>query len=276
MYRGVVFTIFGFQAVVGIYILTHWSNEAPLDGMIPDSSGNGITSYLIVIQVCYSALAFELRRRITLLSSLLTLGICIIGFGRGSLVAAIMICMLNLTFFVLMSRRMLMMLAPALIVCTFAFGAVLFDGASQYLMDNTKLVAGFKDNSREEMLSDYLNKLDGLTFITGAQYEGTSINNSYGGNPHNSYIRAHHVFGILYLIVIGLSAFSLVSCNKMLSVKIYVCGLLGVLFIRAFTEPILFPSLLDIFYYLIIFALIIRDRNKNFYVKMPLKYEAPK
>lgn len=55
-------------------------------------------------------------------------------------------------------------------------------------------------------------------FLFGVDYFGTSILYEFNSNPHNSFLRAHHIFGFPYLFVIVISPFYFVF-NKNRPVK---------------------------------------------------------
>ncbi|MDO9069186.1 MAG: hypothetical protein Q7W05_12100, partial [Deltaproteobacteria bacterium] len=77
-------TILGYLYFAGL-------DNFPLENMLPDSSSNGVTSYLVLLQANYSIVNFVLRRKTGIAGAFITFGICVIGYGRGSILAAVSI-----------------------------------------------------------------------------------------------------------------------------------------------------------------------------------------
>jgi len=92
--------------------------------------------------------------------------------------------------------------------------------------------------------------------LIGNSYEDTLINKYYGGNPHNSFLRLHSFYGIFGLITVFLILIFILFRKKMSSDKFVFICLLILIFFRAYTEPILFPSSLDLFFFLSLFIYI--------------------
>lgn len=78
----------------------------------------------------------------------------------------------------------------------------------------SKFSGGVLDSHCGNMLVDYLGKLDVWSLLFGMDYSGTSINNIYGGNPHNSYIRIHSYYGFFGLLIVALSPLVIFLTNK--------------------------------------------------------------
>jgi hypothetical protein len=116
--------------------------------------------------------------------------------------------------------------------------------------------------------------LDYWKFFFGSSYEKTLIDKYYDGNPHNSFIRMHSYYGIFGLIVLFFLLITIAISNRKASLKLVLFGLLLLLLFRAYTEPILFPSSLDLFFLFMIALffrkkyLVSQDRNliENNYV----------
>jgi hypothetical protein len=119
----------------------------------------------------------------------------------------------------------------------------------EFFSNNSKIGLGILDEVRTSILEAYLDNLNVWSIITGGSYEGTSIITEFNGNPHNSFIRAHHVFGLFYLVAITLVMIRSLYKQKSIDLKIYSIFIFMILFFRAFTEPILFPTMLDVFYF---------------------------
>lgn len=250
------FTLVAAQCGVLLYLMQHGLANFPLENMLPDSSANGVTSYLIVLQLNYCLINYLQAGRFAWFTSLITFGIAIIGYSRGSILAAVAILMINFMFAAFAGSRGRLIAVVASSIAVLGFVAIQYgDAISGFVVANTKLGSGLYDLHRTEIISDYLHSMNGLTLITGAEYQGTVIANEYNGNPHNSFIRAHHIFGLPYLLAI--CAFPLYLCNRRhrQSVKIYAASLGFVLLFRTATEPVLFPTILDVLFFAGCFAL---------------------
>lgn len=252
-------------AVLGIAggLALHWGAAEPLGELIPGSSTNGLPSYLIVIQIALSISVFLEKNRLPILSALATFVVAIFGLGRGSIIVALLILLFGVfvNFFVVSAGEKNNIFGRLFVVFVFlsvVLGAVYyFDylAVIQELIEKSKFSAGVLDSHRGDMLADYVGKLDAWSLFLGVDYSGTSINTTYGGNPHNSYIRLHSYYGVFGLLLVALSPFAIFATNKRFICKCVVFMLVLLVLIRAVSEPILFPTLLDFFYalYFLIF-----------------------
>jgi hypothetical protein len=249
------------QALVLVYLVRVGLDDFPLEDMIPGASSNGITSYLILLQCNYSLARFAANQRVSLFTSAVTVVICIVGFGRGSLVASLGLFALNI-FYLPRQWGLLGRWWPALtIIVVFFLLLPNMDSVISYLDANTKLGAGFVDDSRTSILNAYFAKLDSWSIIWGADYSGTGIDEEYRGNPHNSFIRAHHMFGLLYLLIVIIFVIKSLIVKIDFALRAYAFSVLIIFLFRAFTEPIILPTLLDV--YLFAMCLILIHKNKN-------------
>ena len=250
------------QALTILYLTFTSHNETPLEYMIPNSSTNGITSYLIIMQGCYSIINFLLYRSTSLFTSSITSYICIIGFGRGSLIAAFLIAGINIVFFCIKHYRVFIKLIPVMILIVFFYGNKLVDNTMYFLEINTKISATLYDSVRVSILKEYTNKIDTVNFFIGADYKNTDIEHKFNNNPHSSYIRAHYLFGIFYLAINISSILLIIFSKNTIAVKTYSFLMYCIMLFRAATEPILFPTILDLLYYSTLF-LILRVQTRT-------------
>jgi hypothetical protein len=243
-------------AGIGGYLARTGLEDFPLENILPNSSSNGITSYLIVLQANYCLARFLTRRKPTLITPALTLAVCVVGYGRGSLLAAVGILLVNAVALLEWRRplRSAALLCAAAVMGAWA-AADHGEELAAFVDANTKIGAGLSDDHREQQIGEYLDKIDAVTLLTGADYKGTSIETAYNNNPHNSYIRAHHIFGLPYLLLMLGFPLLFAPWRLPLGAVLYCGSLIGIVLLRAFTEPILFPTLLDLFYFAGCFAL---------------------
>lgn len=254
-----VFWIFVLFIVTAYAI--HWDEPEPLGAIFPWASTNGIPSYLIVVQIAYSIAFYLERNRLPLASSSTTMIVAILGLGRGSMAIGAAILLFSfLVNFSQTKRKAHRYIALtfgllALISCSLLLGvwAEQLSGGVVALIEGSKFASGIFDEHRGRMLADYLAKIDALSFFLGASYDGTSINQDYGGNPHNSFIRLHSFYGLAGLVFFLTPIFLVLTSRKYFAQKIVVSTLVLMALARAATEPLFFPSALDLFYFLYFF-----------------------
>ncbi len=237
------------QAALIAYLLQSDVTEFPLEHLVEHTSSNGITSALILVQANYTTALFLATRRLSLLTPFITLGICIIGYGRGSILGSAAICGICVFAYVMTNLR-LRRVGP-MIVLAGVFGAATWFGPTliEQVNESTKLGAGLYDEPRERMINDYLGQINFATMIVGASYAGTSIESEFFGNPHNAFIRAHHLFGLPYVLAMLSFPLLMLLGRRDLAGTAYCGALLLVVFARSLTEPLLFPTPFDLFYF---------------------------
>jgi hypothetical protein len=244
------------HTIVFTFLVHEGLDNFPLERILPDSSSNGITSYLIILQVNYCIVRFVVTRRPCLVTPAFTLLIAIVGYGRGSILSSAAIVLVN--SLVYLSRlRPLHALAILLLIGTAGplFHQHYSDEVINYIEANTKIGSGLYDEHRKLQISEYLGRIDAVTLFIGADYSGTRIETDYNNNPHNSYIRAHHIFGLPYLVLIFLLPVLFVSRPLAVGQRTYPLLMVFIMLFRAFTEPILFPTMLDLFFFAACFLL---------------------
>lgn len=249
-------TLIAAQVYVFAYLARRGLANFPLTDIIPNSSANGVTSYMVLLQANYCIVNYAHMRRTSLLTALATLAICIVGFGRGSILSAAAIVVVGLACRFSLARRGRANLVALAILITGAYLAVRYaEQIHIFVSVNTKIGSGLFDVHRYRMINEYLDKIDAVTLWTGASYAGTSIVSEYNNNPHNSFIRAHYIFGVPYLALLFAIPPYLIHAAHARSVKVYAACLWAVVMFRALTEPILFPTLLDFFFFAVCFVL---------------------
>lgn len=255
----IAFRLIFIVAVISIfYILIYYRDSPePFGAIIEGASTNGIPSYLIVFQITFSLVTYLARGRLPLISPLITLMVAFFGIGRGSLIIAGAIVAASLFFNLFLKKnnagikRVLLRLLFILIT----FAIIIYSEEIQLLFnDHTKLKEGLIDMYRMEILDQYLSKINIVTLLFGADYSGTVIASEYDGNPHISYIRTHAYFGLLGLVLVFSSPLYIIFSKKCVIDKLIFLCFVILLLLRALSEPILFPTLLDIFYFIILFS----------------------
>jgi hypothetical protein len=199
------------------------------------------------------------------MSAVLTLGICIVGYGRGSILSTLAIIAVNFITFSLRKNPRQFFAAIGLLAVTAVWLAAAYgDQISYFVEANTKIGSGLYDQHRDAIIKDYSRLIDddSLLILTGADYKGTVIEADYNNNPHNSYIRAHHIFGLPYLML--MLSFPLLAFARLpWRLRAYPLALVTVMLFRAATEPILFPTMLDVFYFAVCFLTVQESRLRG-------------
>ena len=125
------------------------------------------------------------------------------------------------------------------------YGEELFDGVSSY----TKLSVGLVDTNRLQIWDHYMAQINPYTFFMGADYAGTVIEYEYRRNPHIAYIRTHSFFGLPVTVLAILSPMLVLFASKAMSAKLVFLAFISLAALRATSEPLFFPTLLDLFYF---------------------------
>jgi hypothetical protein len=253
-----------FVIIILVALMMHWNELEPLGSILPWASTNGIPSYLIVVQIGYSIAYYLENNKLPLLSCVITLCVAVVGLGRGSMLISLFILNLTLLFNLFISQSLRQKILNGWILCfiTLFLIAIKYKNWSIgdeliFMYDESKFASGFIDEHRLLMLKDYFGKIDGVALILGSSYDGTSIDDYYGGNPHNSFIRLHSFYGSTALFGLIVPLIIVLVSNRVLMQKVIVLILIALALLRATTEPIFFPSTLD-FFYVLYFALFFR------------------
>ncbi|CAM3789386.1 hypothetical protein SAMN05216575_101126 [Ectopseudomonas alcaliphila] len=238
----------------------HRNSAEPLGEIISGSSTNGIPSYFIVLQVAVSLAFLLCHSRLPILTPIATLVVAFLGLGRGSIVVALALLMASLAFnflffygrSILVRGALCSLLSLVSVISLIVGFYVLGDFLSAYI-ERSKFSSGLMDPYRALILSEYLDRLDFLGVLFGGSYEGTVIDLKYDGNPHVAFIRTHAFYGLPGLLLVLFSPFILFFARRPLRFRVVGFSFLCLLLVRALTEPILFPTLLDFFYLYIFF-----------------------
>lgn len=254
--------IFAISAI----LYSFWGHPEPFGEVIEGSSTNGIPSYLIVIQIGLSLSNYLLYKRLPIISPLLTGVVAFFGNGRGSLVVAGLIIAASLFInAVLASQKSNKVLFKYVLLLTALLLPVIlnFEELADLLFSYTKLSVGLDDENRIGILSAYLGKINFFTALFGADYSNTVIEYKMLGNPHIAYIRTHSFYGLPLTLMALLSPVFVFFSNKTKTDKCVFSLFISFAALRATSEPIFFPTLLDFFYFInfFLFYRYASDRN---------------
>ena len=263
--KAVRYTLIVYQVVLLGVISQNGFFNHPFEDLVGEGSANGITSYLIAVQSAYFVAKISVSGTPSIFTNVASVYLCLAGYNRGSIVASFALFLLSVISIVQRSiggRRYLVVLILFIVAGIIGVGGFV-DDAGVFLSSNTKLSQGLYDDSRAEINRQYLQSLNFGRFIAGSDYKDTIIETHFFRNPHNSFIRAHYIFGILYLMVV-LAIPIIVAFKSGLPIGVVILGVIGifVMLFRASTEPIIFPTVLDVFYYGSCFILL-HSRGRN-------------
>jgi hypothetical protein len=264
------FRAFQFQNIflVTLGLIYNYDDLDPLSSIIPWVSRNGITSVLIVCQIVFCFISYLYNKKFPLLSSVLVVILCFYGLGRGSIIVSILLLLFGVILNVINSKsykvKIFALIFISGLIVYFSYNSetiIMLENIEEGL-NKTQFGQGYTDEARLGMNAEYISNLNTWNFLFGSSYKNTSIEKYFNGNPHNSFIRLHSYYGIFGITVLLMVISSILIANKDKSVKFTLLVLLVLLLFRSYTEPILFPSALDLFF-LFMIALYFR---KNYFI----------
>ena len=264
------FRAFQYQNIffISAGLIYHYDDIDPIGSIIPWVSRNGITSVLIVCQIAFTFVTYLHTKKFPLLSMFLVVVISFYGSGRGSIIVSVLLLLFGAILNVFHSKSYKLKIFTLIFISGLIFflnsnseNIIMLENIEEGL-NNTNFNQGYTDEARIGMMDEYLSKLDFYNFFMGASYKDTSIERLFASNPHNSFIRLHSYYGIFGITVLLMVISSILIANKDKSVKFTLIILLVLLLFRSYTEPILFPSALDLFF-LFMIALYFR---KNYFI----------
>lgn len=138
--------------VLFFYIIKNYpENSFPLEDFLQGAaSSNVVTSFLILLQVAYSAIKFIHLSKITWITPLATFAICLIGYGRGSILASLMLLLTLVLIHIFRMRRSIkntIFIGVSILIFCF-LGFIFYKDALFIIEGNTKLGLGLVDDSR--------------------------------------------------------------------------------------------------------------------------------
>lgn len=259
---GVIILLFCYH-----YGFRNFGKENPIEKIFHGASANGITSYLVVVLLNFIVISYILNKKTPILAILMVLAIALIGYGRASILSVLLVILLTIVaeFFSKNKYKVIFILAVFTSVGVHYF--VKYNEEIILLYESKTKFGGssFQSSHRDNMRIEYLNKLDYVGSLTGVDYSNTVIQKVYFNNPHNSFIRAHSIFGLPYIVIIFLIPIVIFIFYEKNKYRLYVAGVLVILYFRTFAEPIMFPSLLDFYFFSILLFPIFVNKGKSSY-----------
>ncbi len=242
------------QAIIIGFLVVRGTTGFPLDEMLAQTSSNGITSIVICLQINLCVANMLVSRKTSFITVSITLYICIIGYGRGSILAAGLIWVVTAAYASAAFGRSTRLIAGALLIAVIAYvGITNYHTIFDFFEVNTKVGAGLYDDARATINQEYWSRMTGIYLVIGASFDGSIVERFFNGNPHNSYIRGHHYLGLAYILIMTAMAVRPLVTNMSIYLKGYHALMMGILLFRASTEPILFPTPLDLIFFALFF-----------------------
>lgn len=242
--------------ILSYYVLiVNFEKHEPLSHFIEGSSQNGIPSYLLILFLSYLFCSLYFDRKLPLLPAILCLVISFYGEGRGSLVISIAVFLICYLYLFLKPNPTKGFSGKLLVLSAISIAVVFsinFTFIVDFVVTGSKLSVGLKDTNRLDILYSYLDSLTYYEILVGGSYDDNIVSTKYLGNPHIAYVRLHAFFGLLPVILVILSP--LMILFKKLSINNFFLFLIISLYLaRAISEPVLFPTALDFFYFMSFF-----------------------
>lgn len=245
-----------YQAVLLLQIAR---GAVDLNGLsLPGASGstNMVSGILLFLQLWQVASVYTETGRSPVLLPLLSAILAIPMKGRSgiALLGALALYCLLQRWSLLGGRRRL---TSAVIAAALVAGiSLVFGDSINTVVQSTRLIHGFGDESRAAMRAEYLASLDGWGILLGGRYDGSPEILTLAGNPHNSFIRAHYFFGLPVLLCLAaLVAIVATRAARAPGERWFLPGLLVLYAARAFVDAIAFPGLLDFLFFYLLFLM---------------------
>jgi hypothetical protein len=218
------------------------------------ASTNLVSGILLYLQLLHAAAAFADRKRAPLWLPLISMLLSLPLKGRSGilLLTALFLCCLFQRWTV---RQGSGKFGVAALWLSLAAGlAFWFRAPILAVFETTRLVYGFGDESRSMMRQQYLQGLSPLEVVTGGTYDPSPIILTLLENPHNSFIRAHYLFGLPFVILIAmLLTAAVLRATSAPRERWFLLGLLALFAVRALVDEMSFPGLLDFVFFFLLF-----------------------
>lgn len=253
LYYASKFLYFSLLVFMLLTLLYFWGDKEPFAKVIPGSSTNGFPTFLLLLNVFYVSTSYCYKNNVSIIVPLFTIFMAFYGVGRGTLVVSFLLLIFVFSLNMSSKNYGYKSYFKYLFISCFILTLILnFNLIYSFFSLYTKLSVGLVDTNRLEILFDYFNKLTDLqSVLFGADYSNTVISDKYKGNPHIAFVRSHSMFGFIYLFMVFFSPLLILFCGKKFK-EIYIYGGCILLFwLRAISEPNLFPAFFDYFYFII-------------------------
>lgn len=215
-------------------------------------SSNLLSAALIAVVCWYCFVRLHAGHREPILVPLALLVFAVYLGGRSGIVISFCIFLTSILFRASRSKTSLLTVSLILPLLAWFLFADLFSD----FVASTRLRHGFQDDIRTEMVQEYIRGIEPMSLLIGREFDPSGIIASYGGNPHNSIIRAHHMFGIvpiaLFILVLAVSVVKLLCSPARVSA--YGVALGGLILLRSYYDSVTFWFELDFAIVILLFS----------------------
>lgn len=250
-----ILSVFYYAVMLYLFLKVRSATGMELNEVFVNASRNTFSILSISFTIIYYFILLLGNRKINLLPSFLSLIISFMAVGRSGMISSFLL-FVALAILILNSHAKWL---KVLIVSGSFLCCLLLVTSSSFLLSvddieqlDHLLNDGVEDGSRESIFQEYVEGLNVYNMIVGYNYTNLPVMIHFEMNPHNSYIRFHHLAGIValyYLFLIIKSAHFLYKKSKINF--IFLC----VLLLRGLTDSVFFFSGFDflIFLFLIMY-----------------------
>lgn len=166
-------------------------------------SKNYVSAMAIFLQIFYSISYYRSKRKLPMVTVVITLVICVITAGRSGIGLSAMIVLFSSYFMLFHGNRTIKISIFITALLVFIMVFVNLDTINEILILNTNLNQGM-ESSRFLANQSYFDNLSIGNLILGIDFSTLSVYQEIDMevNPHNTYILAHSRFGLAYLFFI--------------------------------------------------------------------------
>lgn len=213
-----------------------------------NSSSNGVTTSLVVLNYYYQTLTFKQSRKFDNVASLLVLVVALIGYGRGAILVSFVFLVCGLINNVQRTSGVKGMALMLVVFSLLSYSS--YSYVEKFVISKTKIGSGFADSERKAINDYYWSDMSLVDILKGRSFQGSVIENKNRGNPHNSFIRIHNAFGVLGLILLLVIILTIFLQFKSLWDFSMILVLTAAFFIRIGTEIVHFGTVQDVFLFI--------------------------
>ena len=201
----------------GIICYRFWT-EGLMQYLYLRSSNNYVSVYMVLITIMYYTISEYRKNMISLFPAILTVASCILGRGRGGILASL-IMLIGVILYVSyksnsakLSQKIMLYVTVLLFICLLLYVVLNFETIQDYQVFNHFKRNGVDSNGRFEIWLDYTNyALSNLYYLLfGADYNIVPSTLRFEGNPHNSFLEVHALHGgFTFCVVLYLTLYSM-------------------------------------------------------------------
>src|SRR5690625_3792006 len=228
------------------------------NNLISSGSRNSVSAYIILLGVSYLAICYLREEKVSLIAAVLLVVSNIALYGRTGIALSFILFFISLWIRFGRSSLYLIITGSVLLI-------LFWDSVNNSLILHTKYSQGLH-TPRFLMWSSYISSIDLSSIFLGKNTNDIPIIQSYGGNPHNEFIRLHSDFGVVSLFYILI--FFASSVIAILEKKFILVALLITYMTRAFFDVAYFYSGLNYLAYIVLLShMISSDQNTEVQLK---------